>query len=353
MPAVRAERFGHLTHGEVASILERIRAMDDLPQMRLATWGADVIEALFLTGLRRAELARLRVEDVDVFRGKIRARGKCGDRTLPIGARLKPVLLRLIDDADADGCVIASRGESTDGRANRALRRWRERFKIPNLHPRALRQSFATFHVDAGTPPHVPRELLGHATLQMTLRYYHSSGKEAQAAMDRIGNALAGTVDGWASPAVLFPNAADDALDRVTLATVQRTIRDLLDGLDRAELRAMCEWEMARLTRPVDVAPKDDAMPAHATLYLDELLELHSAHAAGLIVKCCLDVGDALRPLRTILGRAATQLEREAADRAAKNGILRKESNAAPGKKRPVALYGLALRYVGKRIEVS
>lgn len=190
MPTARPERFGHLTQKEVESIVTRVRAVQDAPT---AAWDADVIEFLFLTGLRRAELARLRAEDVDVFRGKLRVRGKTGSRVLPIVAPLKPVLVRLLDAADDDGFVIRKRSDralSRDGHVDWALRRWREKLDNPNLHPHALRHSFATWHVDAGTPPHVLRELLGHTTLTMTMRYYHANDRDSQRAMAKMAAAF-------------------------------------------------------------------------------------------------------------------------------------------------------------------
>jgi integrase len=197
MPTPRPERFGFLTEGEVRTIVERVRSMDDDASTRVATWDADIIHLLFLTGLRRAELARLTVQDIDVFRGKVRVRGKNEDRNLPIADQHKPLLTRLIAHADDEGCIVPVRGQAADAResrVDRALRRWRKRLGVRDLHPHALRHSFATWHVRNGTPPHVLRELLGHTTLQMTMRYYHSDGKEAREAMERMARSFDGEV---------------------------------------------------------------------------------------------------------------------------------------------------------------
>ena len=108
LPKVRNKRFDHLTREQVESILERIRAAAAAEPSW--AWQADVVEFLFLTGLRRSELARLRVADIDPFKGTVQVRAKIEDeQLLHLAERTKVVVGRLIAAADADGFLIPSK----------------------------------------------------------------------------------------------------------------------------------------------------------------------------------------------------------------------------------------------------
>ncbi|MEJ7674976.1 MAG: tyrosine-type recombinase/integrase [Chitinophagaceae bacterium] len=53
-----------------------------------------------------------------------------------------------------------------------------------NYSVHTIRHSFATHLVDNGTDLHTVKELLGHSTLQTTMRYMHLSSKR----MDKVVN---------------------------------------------------------------------------------------------------------------------------------------------------------------------
>jgi integrase len=64
------------------------------------------------------------------------------------------------------------------------------RAKLPRLRFHDLRHSTASLHLASGTHPKVVQEMLGHATISMTLDTYShtvpSMQKEAAAMMDRL-----------------------------------------------------------------------------------------------------------------------------------------------------------------------
>ncbi len=75
----------------------------------------------------------------------------------------------------------------TKGRCKWPLRRARERAGIEALGWHDLRHSFASHLVMRGVPLKAVQELLGHSTIEMTLRYAHltlSTLVDAVAALD-------------------------------------------------------------------------------------------------------------------------------------------------------------------------
>lgn len=151
-----------------------------------------VLETLYGAGLRVAELCRLDVDHLeltDTDLGSVRALGKGRkERVVPLGgaAQLalhiylqhRDALLRPKSDDDARRALFLS----TRGRrlGTRAIQRLVKRHGIAalgraDLHPHALRHSFATHLLDGGADLRSIQELLGHASLSVTQRYTHTS----------------------------------------------------------------------------------------------------------------------------------------------------------------------------------
>lgn len=196
LPKVRNKRFDHLTREQVESILERIRAAAAAEPSW--AWQADVVEFLFLTGLRRSELARLRVADIDPFKGTVQVRAKIEDeQLLHLAERTKVVVGRLIAAADDDGFLIPSKAaDPAKAEASRAnaithlVARWKARLGI-KLHGAAhvLRHSFGTELVKVpGLPFALAQRGMRHRTPAMTMRYFHESAGEMRA----VAEAFAG-----------------------------------------------------------------------------------------------------------------------------------------------------------------
>lgn len=199
LPKVRNKRFDYLTREQVETILQRIRtAAEREPSW---AWQADVVEFLFLTGLRRSELARLRVEDVDPFKGTLTVRAKVDDvQVVHLAERTKVIAGRLIAGADAGGFLIPSTVD--DARAAERARanavthlvaRWKERLGL-KLHGAAhvLRHSFGTELVKVpGLPFALAQRGMRHRTPSMTMRYFHESADEMRAVAEAVANGAA------------------------------------------------------------------------------------------------------------------------------------------------------------------
>ena len=66
---------------------------------------------------------------------------------------------------------------------------------IEDVRLHDLRHTFASQAVMQGIPLPVVARLLGHAQVQMTLRYAHVSDRDVEAAAERIGGVMAGIMN--------------------------------------------------------------------------------------------------------------------------------------------------------------
>lgn len=173
MPKVRTTRFEVLTRDRIAELVGKMRASTQ----REAAWHADLVELLFCTGLRRAELERLRVADIDFAAGRLFVDGKTDARYQPIGEGLEPALRRLIADALPDGRLIVSHRT-----LEKLFERWKKRLGEPRFSAHVLRHSYATALAHHVSPWEL-MALMGHSSLEQTARYYHGRGTLVRSAL--------------------------------------------------------------------------------------------------------------------------------------------------------------------------
>jgi len=141
-----------------------------------------VLELLYGSGLRVAELCGLDLDDIDLRRRVVTVVGK--------GSKQRQVLMhelcasaveRWIHDARApmirETSPAAALFLNTRGNrlGTRDVRRLLDRRSPVPTHPHALRHTFATHLLDGGADLRVVQELLGHANLQTTQVYTHVS----------------------------------------------------------------------------------------------------------------------------------------------------------------------------------
>ncbi|MHB8296003.1 MAG: tyrosine-type recombinase/integrase [Acidimicrobiales bacterium] len=147
-----------------------------------------VLELLYATGIRVAELVGLELADVDVERGFVRAWGKgrkqrqvpfggpCGQRIVLWLGQGRPALATT---ASADALFLGRRGGRLDARE---VRRLLDRRSPVRAHPHSIRHTFATHLLDGGADLRVVQELLGHSNLRTTQIYTHVSKERLLAA---------------------------------------------------------------------------------------------------------------------------------------------------------------------------
>ncbi len=153
-----------------------------------------ILMTLYATGVRRAELVRLRVSDVDVGRMVVRVRGKgLKDREV----MLSPVLLEALREhcrrhKPKEWLFPGSKSHKADHPINSkvvwfACREAAKRVGLERkVHPHVLRHAFATHLLDAETDLRTIQLLLGHSNLEQTARYLHVSMRHLKAAVSPL-----------------------------------------------------------------------------------------------------------------------------------------------------------------------
>ena len=169
-----------LKAADVAELLDRIPATTPLELRDRA-----LFELAYASGLRAEELVSLDVGGVEFDSERVRVEGK-GQKTrvVPTGehalraverylARGRPALDAGVDDA----LFLSKTGRRlSTSDVRRRLRVWAQRASghVPgaaDLHPHALRHSFATHLLEGGADLRAIQELLGHASISTTQVY--------------------------------------------------------------------------------------------------------------------------------------------------------------------------------------
>lgn len=150
-----------------------------------------VVELLYGSGVRVAELAGLDMADVDLSRARMSVRGKGGkDRVVPLSEPAVAALDRwlgggrealVVAATPASAVFLNQRGKRI---TPRDVRRILDRRAAAPTHPHALRHTFATHLLDGGADLRVVQELLGHADLATTQRYTHVSKERLRRVFD-------------------------------------------------------------------------------------------------------------------------------------------------------------------------
>ncbi|GGD40533.1 tyrosine recombinase XerC [Microbacterium faecale] len=205
--AVRTDPSLRLVTPKRGRTLPRVATADGLEQMlaRVGERAAEgdpvalrdhgVLELLYGTGIRVAELCGADVDDLDLGRATVRVTGK-GDkeRVVPFGGparraldayltRARPVLAARRDGATA-AVFLGVRGGRLGPRTvyDLVARTLGPVVGSAAVGPHALRHSAATHLLDGGADLRAVQELLGHASLGTTQVYTHVSSERLSAA---------------------------------------------------------------------------------------------------------------------------------------------------------------------------
>jgi len=149
-----------------------------------------MLELLYSTGIRAAELAGLAVRDVDLVGGTLRVRGKGRkERIVPVGSHAVRSVRRYLRvrrghvallRTGSDALWLNRYGSPISVRSIHRMVAKHARQALPErkgISPHTLRHSFATHMLNAGADLRVVQELLGHANLTTTQIYTHVSTK--------------------------------------------------------------------------------------------------------------------------------------------------------------------------------
>ena len=170
----------HLDENDVAALLEW-PAEDDAARRAQA-----LLEMLYATGVRCAELVGMDVSDVDLDDRAVRVLGKGRkERIVPFGTRARDAVraylpARAQAKPTTDALFVNARGgRLTDRSVRRILAaRLREIALAKRASPHTLRHSFASHLLQRGADLRSIQELLGHASLSTTQRYTHLNARQ-------------------------------------------------------------------------------------------------------------------------------------------------------------------------------
>ncbi|HKR50005.1 MAG TPA: tyrosine recombinase XerC [Pseudonocardiaceae bacterium] len=155
-----------------------------------------VVELLYASGIRVAELCGLDLGDLDESRRLVRVFGKgAKERAVPYGQPAGRALLRwieqgrpaLVQSHSAAALFLGARGGRVDQRIIRAVVHdvIGAVAGLPDMGPHGLRHSAATHLLEGGADLRTVQELLGHATLATTQLYTHVTVERLKAIHDR------------------------------------------------------------------------------------------------------------------------------------------------------------------------
>ncbi len=140
-----------------------------------------ILELLYSSGLRVAEIAGLLQDDINTREGLVKVRGKGRkERMVPVGSKAVAAVKSYLTER-----IIKKRGnpalflnKSGDALSDRSVRRIVVKYaRMINVSgkigPHTLRHSFASHLLQAGADLRVIQELLGHTSLSTTQKYTH------------------------------------------------------------------------------------------------------------------------------------------------------------------------------------
>ena len=153
-----------------------------------------VIELLYATGMRVAELCAIDLADLDFERRMVRVTGKGNkERMVPFGVPAARVLVEwlrarssIATGVDQSALFVGVRGRRIDARLVRTIvHDLTSSAGVPDIAPHGVRHSAATHVLEGGADLRAVQELLGHADLATTQRYTHISVERLRKVFDQ------------------------------------------------------------------------------------------------------------------------------------------------------------------------
>ena len=147
-----------------------------------------MLELLYSSGLRAAELASLRMQDVELKRGLVKVTGKGNkQRIVPVGQKAVDAIRNYLavreelrSEHSGDVLFLSKSGRALDSRQIYRLLQAYIRLVANDkgFSPHTLRHSFATHLLAGGADLRAIQEMLGHSNLSTTEVYTHVTMEE-------------------------------------------------------------------------------------------------------------------------------------------------------------------------------
>ncbi|WP_432450267.1 tyrosine-type recombinase/integrase [Aliiroseovarius marinus] len=167
--------------------------LDALEQGEESPYAVSAIFLLLLTGCRLGEILTLQWDHVGPFHLEL-PDSKTGRRRIPLPAEAREILGSL-ERVPGNPYVIV--GEVEGQHLVNLQKTWlrvRKKAGISDVRMHDLRHTYASVAVMNGVDPFMLKEILGHKSLQTTLRYSHLADHAVQAAAGSVASRLAGAL---------------------------------------------------------------------------------------------------------------------------------------------------------------
>lgn len=198
-PTVEAHAFDVIPQDQLQAVLAKVQ---QVPR------DFDLVAVMLYTGMRLSEIARLRVDEVDLTAGHFWLPGKRRKEAVPIAAEIAASFRALVQravDAGRDYVIDRSnayRGPKRKGglkltdaelaqrqrayTVQNTFRRWARKLKDRRFHPHALRHSLATMLAANDEHAEVVGQIMRHRSYQTTRIYIHLVGEQRRRATARL-----------------------------------------------------------------------------------------------------------------------------------------------------------------------
>ncbi|TVO76890.1 tyrosine recombinase XerC [Sedimenticola selenatireducens] len=156
--------------------------LDAVPETALDQRDLAIMELLYSSGLRLAELVSINLHDIDTTDATLEVTGKgAKSRRIPVGSKALAAITAWkklrgnIAKPDEQALFVSQRGTRLQPRSiQQRLKQWALKQGINrNLHPHLFRHSFASHLLESSSDLRAVQELLGHADISTTQIYTH------------------------------------------------------------------------------------------------------------------------------------------------------------------------------------
>ena len=142
-----------------------------------------IIDLLYSAGLRRAELAGLKINSVDLDTGRMKVLGKRNkERYIPLSLQMTEKIRNYLDlktrtfEINTPYLIVTNKGNKAYPEfINRVVSKYLQPLTAVRKSPHVLRHTFATHMLNNGADLNAIKELLGHADLSATQIYTHNT----------------------------------------------------------------------------------------------------------------------------------------------------------------------------------
>lgn len=179
-----------VTEDAITRLLDNFSYTDDFSGLRDKL----VIELLYGTGIRLAELVNIRVADIYLYDHLIRITGKGNkERFIPLNKSLVKLIKlyssqkALLLQNETESFIVTDNGKAVyPGFVYRLIKKYLSMIPVlEKTSPHVLRHTFATHLLNKGADLNAIKDLLGHSSLAATQVYTHNSLDKLKAIFDQ------------------------------------------------------------------------------------------------------------------------------------------------------------------------